>query len=38
MLISILPLGIGLIWTMPLLTLSFGMLYRIIFGVLPAAT
>lgn len=36
-LLGIVPLGIGLIWTMPLLTLSFGVLYRIIFGVLPAA-
>jgi len=36
-LLSIVPLGIGLIWTMPLLTLSFGVLYRIIFGVLPPA-
>ena len=37
LLVSMVPLGIGLIWTMPLLTLSFGVLYRIIFGVLPVA-
>jgi len=30
-----LPLGIGLIWTLPLLIVTMGVLYRTIFGVLP---
>lgn len=37
MAISIIPLGIGLIWTMPLFVISVGVLYRTIFGVLPPA-
>lgn len=36
-LVSIIPLGIGLIWTLPLITLSIGVLYRIIFGVQTTA-
>ncbi len=35
--LSIIPIGIGLIWSVPLLILCSGVLYRIIFGVLPAA-
>jgi hypothetical protein len=35
MTLSILPLGIGLIWTIPLFTVAMGVLYRTIFGVLP---
>ena len=31
--ISSIPLGIGLIWTLPLMNLFFGMLYRTMFGV-----
>lgn len=37
MLVSIIPLGIGLIWSMPLFVISVGVLYRTIFGVLPPA-
>ncbi|MCU1715711.1 DUF975 family protein [Pseudomonas sp. 5P_3.1_Bac2] len=36
-LISAIPLGIGLIWSLPLLIIASGVLYRTIFGVLPAA-
>lgn len=36
-LVSALPLGIGLIWSLPMTFISSGILYRIIFGVLPAA-
>ena len=35
MLLSMIPLGIGLIWTLPLLIVTMGVLYRTIFGVLP---
>ncbi|MCJ1885759.1 DUF975 family protein [Pseudomonas sp. LA21] len=35
--LSMLPLGIGLVWTIPLLIISGGVLYRRIFGVLPPA-
>jgi hypothetical protein len=35
--IGTLPLGIGLIWTLPLAALAFGVLYRTIFGAQPAA-
>jgi hypothetical protein len=34
--ISAIPLGIGLVWSMPLLIIAIGILYRTIFGVLPA--
>jgi len=34
--ISAIPLGIGLVWTIPLFTVAIGILYRTIFGVLPA--
>jgi uncharacterized membrane protein len=33
--LSMIPLGIGLIWTLPLFIISMGVLYRTIFGVLP---
>lgn len=33
MVISMIPLGIGLIWTMPLMIIAFGVLYRNMFGV-----
>ena len=33
--ISAIPLGIGLVWTIPLFTIAIGVLYRTIFGVLP---
>lgn len=36
-LVSAIPLGIGLIWTLPLTVVCMGILYRTIFGVLPAA-
>lgn len=36
-LVSAIPLGIGLIWTLPLTVICMGILYRTIFGVLPAA-
>lgn len=36
--ISMIPLLIGLIWTLPLLIVAQGVLYRTIFGVLPAPT
>lgn len=35
--ISAIPLGIGLIWSIPLFVIAMGVLYRTIFGVLPAA-
>ncbi len=31
--VSMIPLGIGLIWTIPMASLAFGILYRTIFGV-----
>jgi uncharacterized membrane protein len=34
--VSIIPLGIGLIWSIPLFVIAMGVLYRTIFGVLPA--
>ncbi|MDO9616197.1 MAG: hypothetical protein Q7J43_00780 [Pseudomonas sp.] len=34
--ISAIPLGIGLVWTIPLFVIAMGVLYRTIFGVLPA--
>lgn len=37
LLVSALPLGIGLIWTLPMSVAAIGVLYREIFGVLPAA-
>lgn len=36
-LISAIPLGIGLVWSIPLFVIAMGVLYRTIFGVLPAA-
>lgn len=35
--ISALPLGIGLIWSLPMSVAALGVLYREIFGVLPSA-
>lgn len=35
--LSAIPLGIGLVWTIPLMIIAMGILYRTIFGVLPAA-
>lgn len=35
MMVSIIPLGIGLVWTVPMTIVSVGILYRTIFGVLP---
>lgn len=35
-LVSAIPLGIGLVWTIPLFVIAMGVLYRTIFGVLPA--
>lgn len=37
LLLSIIPLGIGLVWSLPLTFIAIGGLYRTIFGVLPAA-
>ncbi|MFR0691417.1 hypothetical protein ACLUTX_18625 [Enterobacterales bacterium AE_CKDN230030158-1A_HGKHYDSX7] len=37
MLVSAIPLGIGLVWTLPLAIISVGVLYRTLFGVLPPA-
>jgi len=37
MTLSAIPLMIGLIWTIPLMIVVFGVLYRTIFGVLPPA-
>ena len=34
--VSAIPLGIGLVWTIPLFVIAIGVLYRTIFGVLPA--
>lgn len=34
-LVSAIPLGIGLVWTIPLYVIVIGVLYRTIFGVLP---
>jgi len=34
-LVSMIPLGIGLVWSIPLWVMSMGILYRTIFGVLP---
>ena len=36
MIVSAIPLGIGLIWTMPLMFIGYGVLYRNIFGVTQA--
>ncbi|WP_369959882.1 hypothetical protein [Pseudomonas benzenivorans] len=36
-LISMIPLGIGLVWSIPLFVIAMGVLYRTIFGVLPPA-
>jgi hypothetical protein len=36
-LVAVLPLGIGLIWSVPLFVVAMGVLYRTIFGVLPVA-
>ncbi|GLK91791.1 hypothetical protein [Pseudomonas turukhanskensis] len=36
--LSMIPLGIGLLWTIPLMVVSLGVLYRTIFGVRPVAT
>ncbi|OWP49378.1 hypothetical protein [Pseudomonas nitroreducens] len=35
LIVSAIPLGIGLIWTLPLSIIAIGVLYRTIFGVLP---
>lgn len=35
MMVSAIPLGIGLIWTFPMFIIAVGILYRTIFGVLP---
>lgn len=35
-LLSMIPLGIGLVWTLPMFVIAIGVLYRTIFGVLPA--
>lgn len=35
-LVSAIPLGVGLVWTIPLFVIAMGVLYRTIFGVLPA--
>lgn len=37
MIVSAIPLGIGLVWSLPLAIISVGVLYRNIFGVLPPA-
>ncbi|MFS2124421.1 hypothetical protein [Pseudomonas sp. Pseusp97] len=37
LILSAIPLGIGLIWTLPLSIIAIGVLYRTIFGVLPPA-
>ncbi|GIZ11274.1 DUF975 family protein [Pseudomonas sp. NCCP-436] len=37
LMLSAIPLGIGLIWSIPLLTVAMGVLYRTIFGVLPVS-
>lgn len=33
--VSLIPLGVGLVWSIPLWVISLGILYRTIFGVLP---
>lgn len=35
--ISAIPLGIGMVWSIPLFVIACGVLYRTIFGVLPVA-
>ena len=35
--LSAIPLGIGLVWSIPLMVIAMGVLYRTIFGVLPPA-
>ena len=35
--VSAIPLGIGLVWSIPLMVVAIGVLYRTVFGVLPAA-
>ena len=35
--LSAIPLGIGLVWSIPLFVVAMGVLYRTIFGVLPPA-
>ncbi|MCU9946561.1 DUF975 family protein [Pseudomonas sp. PDM13] len=35
MMVSAIPLGIGLVWTFPMFIIAVGILYRTIFGVLP---
>ncbi|MBB4865900.1 putative membrane protein [Pseudomonas nitritireducens] len=37
LIVSAIPLGIGLVWTLPLSIVAIGVLYRTIFGVLPPA-
>lgn len=37
LLLSAIPLGIGLIWTLPMAVIAVGVLYRTVFGVLPPA-
>jgi len=36
-LVSAIPLGIGLVWSIPLFVIAMGVLYRTIFGVVPPA-
>jgi hypothetical protein len=36
--VSMLPLGIGMIWTLPMVIVMIGVLYNTIFGVLPPPT
>jgi len=31
--VSMIPLGIGMIWTMPMMLICYGILYRNMFGV-----
>jgi len=35
--VSAIPLGIGLVWSIPLMVVAMGVLYRTVFGVLPTA-
>ena len=37
MIVSIVPLGIGLIWTLPMGVMIKGIVYREVFGYTPAA-
>lgn len=37
LLLSAIPLGIGLVWTLPMAFIAVGVLYRTLFGVLPPA-